>query len=80
MQKPLYYNELFIFFAYMVATPRKTSLVFFFISQYVNEHRESRYTNITLTRRYTEDKYLQASPGGEYRSRTGDLLRARQAL
>ena len=26
------------------------------------------------------NKYLQASPGGEYRSRTDDLLRARQAL
>lgn len=24
--------------------------------------------------------YLQALPGGEYRSRTDDLLRARQAL
>ena len=31
---------------------------------------------------YARDKinHLKASPGGEYRSRTDDLLRARQAL
>lgn len=43
MLKPLYYNELFILysiFAYMTAKPYTTSLVFFFISQYVNELRE----------------------------------------
>ena len=52
--------------------------------QYVNERYESQLINnlSILILQYTRDKlnYLQALPGGEYRSRTDDLLRARQAL
>ena len=52
--------------------------------QYVNERCESQLINILsiLILQYTRDKlnYLQELPGGEYRSRTDDLLRARQAL
>ena len=61
-----------------------TLLVFLIIiSQYVNERSQVAIDNQiahNYSSRISEDNYLQTSPGGEYRSRTDDLLRARQAL
>ena len=61
-----------------------TQVIFYFkyyLYQYVNERCESQLIIKSIeTLQYFEHYYIKALLGGEYRSRTDDLLRARQAL